>query len=748
MDKQPTAHSLRGDLEKTLRDVFGYMAFRPLQREIIHSVLDGRHTLAVMPTGSGKSLCYQLPALLRAGPTVVVSPLIALMEDQVLQLREWGIPAVYLNSSLDYRAYLNAAHTVRTGKVRLVYAAPETLVRPDMAVLLNDAGAECFVIDEAHCISEWGHDFRPEYRRLAEIRDRLPEMGTLAVTATATGRVRDDIIETLGVPDAGVFIGSFDRPNLHLSVRDKYDGFRQALEFLNAHKDQAGIIYCSTRDSVDALSAELAELGFPALPYHAGMSTDDRRRNQHRFRYEDAMIIVATIAFGMGIDKPDVRFILHYNLPKNLESYYQQIGRAGRDGLPADCLLLYSYSDVSTIRYFFPADDPIRRRGEEVRLQTFLGFVEATGCRRPPLLRYFGEDYPVDRCGNCDRCDLETARTASAASTGDRDTAEAQQDLSEPARLFLSTARLTGEVFGAAHLIDVLAGSRGKRIIEKKHDRLKTYGAGNGYTKEAWRILSGMFIREGLLRRTPPHGSLVITAEGKAVLDGKTFMTAVAEGIARPLGSGPAAGYDQGLFSQLRLLRTRLAEELSVPPYVVFQDRTLMEMAARLPQTAEALGEVFGVGKTKLEHYGDQFLEMIAAYCREHELKPSQAAPVQPAARPPAQSLTGVRRTREIWSQYREGRPIPEIAAGLSFTTGTILEHLEKALEMDLDMDPEGLVRFSALDPAAGDRIRAAFTELGTRYLKPVFESLGETISYEELKLWRLILAVEEKQNA
>ena len=511
------------DLTHTLREVFGFPAFRPLQHEIIRNLMDRRDTLAVMPTGSGKSLCYQLPALLQPGLTVVASPLISLMEDQVVQLREWGIPAVYLNSSLDYGAYLEATRAVRSGETRLVYAAPETLVRQETILLLEKTGVDLFVIDEAHCISEWGHDFRPEYRRLAEVRGRLSDSVTLAVTATATDRVRADIMESLDIRGANLFIGSFDRPNLHLDVKDKLGGFEQARNFLEGHRGEAGIVYCATRNMVDDLAAELAAQGYPALPYHAGMSAVDRRRNQHRFRYEEGLIVVATIAFGMGIDKPDVRFVLHFDLPKNLESYYQQIGRAGRDGLPADCLLLYSYSDVHTIRYFMPADDPERRRQEEARLKTFLSFVEATGCRRPALLDYFGETYPQARCGNCDRCEY---RQALESGPGDETgSGPSRTDLAEPARWFLETARLTNEIFGAAHLIDILRGSRAKKVLDKKHDRVKTYGIGSVFSKEHWRLLSGVFLREGLVRRTPPHGSLKITDRGEAVLAGGEFVT-------------------------------------------------------------------------------------------------------------------------------------------------------------------------------------------------------------------------------
>ncbi len=356
-------------IEFVLQETFGYTEFRPLQKAIIENVLRKKDTLAVMPTGSGKSLCYQLPAMQFPGLTVVVSPLIALMEDQVLELKEWGIPAAYLNSTLSYEEYLETTTRVRSGEIKLLYAAPETLLRPETILLLENSKVDCLVIDEAHCISEWGHDFRPEYRQLAGLRTRLPGAVTLAVTATATKRVRSDIKANLNITSANEFIGSFDRKNLFLSISDKDEPLAQTRTFLDDHHGETGIIYCTTREKVDRLHVQLSELGYPALPYHAGMENADRRANQHRFRYEDGLIMVATVAFGMGINKSNLRFILHYDLPRDIESYYQQIGRAGRDGLPAYCLVLYSYSDIHTIRFFIEQESPHLREYSRVALE-------------------------------------------------------------------------------------------------------------------------------------------------------------------------------------------------------------------------------------------------------------------------------------------------------------------------------------------------------------------------------------------
>ncbi|OQX65314.1 MAG: hypothetical protein B5M51_01065, partial [Anaerolinea sp. 4484_236] len=471
-----------GAIKKILQEKFGYPKFRALQEEIIQNVLKKQDSLAVMPTGSGKSLCYQLPATIFDGLTVVVSPLISLMEDQVLELQEWGIPALYLNSTLTYAEYGRAVGRVQKGEIKLLYGAPETLLRPETIALLENSHVESLVIDEAHCISEWGHDFRPEYRQLNTLRRRLPQATTLALTATATRRVRADIKKTLQITDANEFIGSFDRPNLNLSVSDKVAGMAQTRDFLNQHKKQAGIIYCSTRDNVDNLTEQLKSEGFPVLPYHAGMDDQTRRAHQRRFRYEDNLIIVATIAFGMGINKSNVRFIVHYDLPKNVENYYQQIGRAGRDGLPADCLLLFSYSDVRTIRYFISQNDCLDK-------------------------------------GQADRSGSELATV--------------KENLTAPALLFVKTALETKQIFGSAHLIDVLRGSRAKKILKFGHDKVSTYGKGKEFTKEYWQHISIQFIRLGLLKRTKPHGSLVITDAGREVLKGKEVWGKIAGSFAK-----------------------------------------------------------------------------------------------------------------------------------------------------------------------------------------------------------------------
>ena len=454
--------------ETILKRVFGFDDFRPLQANIIQSVLDRQDTVAIMPTGAGKSLCYQLPALLWSGLTVVVSPLISLMEDQVMQLRDMGVPATYLNSTLGRDGFAYTMAQIRQGEVRLLYAAPETLLRPDVLDLLNEIEVNCLTIDEAHCISSWGHDFRPEYRQLLKVRQLLPDAVCLALTATATERVREDIKKNLKMRKPAEYLASFDRENLFLEIAAKYDLMGQTLSFLDKHREQSGIIYCNTRKQVDSLTAELSARGHQALPYHAGLDDATRRRHQHQFIRDDVPIMVATVAFGMGINKPDIRFVLHVDLPQNVESYYQQIGRAGRDGLRADCLLLYSFSDVQTINFLISQQAEQQQFGARMRLEAFLGFVESNSCRRGPLLAYFGEEFAQETCDFCDNCLAED---------------EEGEDLTEAAQKFLSCVKRTGQMFGTTHIIDVLRGSRAQKVLQRGHDQLSTYNIGQEYAK-------------------------------------------------------------------------------------------------------------------------------------------------------------------------------------------------------------------------------------------------------------------------
>jgi ATP-dependent DNA helicase RecQ len=729
-------------IEGVLKDVFGYHEFRPLQRQIIEKILCKQDTLAVMPTGSGKSLCFQLPALLFPGLTVVVSPLISLMEDQVLELKEWGVPADYLNSTLTHAQYLAAVKRIREGVTKLVYAAPETLLRPETILLLENNPVDCLVIDEAHCISEWGHDFRPEYRQLAGLRTRLPQAVTLGVTATATQRVRNDIKQSLKVPEANVFVSSFNRDNLVLSVVDKLNGFAQAKAFLEGHKGQAGIIYCATRDQVDALAQELERAGYPALPYHAGMEDEARRAYQRRFRFEEGIIMVATIAFGMGINKSNVRFVLHYDLPKNLENYYQQIGRSGRDGLHADCLTLFSYGDISTINYFINQEDPKLQPGSKQRLRALIDFLETEGCRRVPLLRYFGEAYPGSGCGACDNCSSQEVKDRRPAEESGPIVAgeeRGETDLTTPARHFLNCARETGEIFGVEHLIRVLRGSKAKKIYQFKHDQLSSYGMGLEYSAEAWRHLAAQFIRRGLLKRKKAHGSLVLTEVGKRVLGGETFVGNPPGDVGFKPVSREDPRIDQELFEKLRATRTSLARERNLPPYTIFHDSTLTEMAVNFPITREAFLGIRGVGTRKLEQYGPHFLPVIQAYCQEKGINPNQEILKIKRTR---RTVAGQKRTEAIWERYQEGMSIQDLVEAFGIKPSTVLHHLKKAFASGQMLRTDGLKAFSTLSAEDSKEVLEAFRQHGTERLKPVFEALGERVHYDELHLWRLIYQV------
>ncbi len=717
----PTVTADLSGAQTLLKQIFGFDTFRPLQAEIIKHLLQKQDALAIMPTGSGKSLCFQLPALLFPGLTVVVSPLISLMQDQVEQLRELGVPAVFLNSSLSHSDYLWTTQQIRAGNVKLLYAAPETLLRPETLLLLEEVPVDCLTIDEAHCISEWGHDFRPEYRQLVALRQRLADAACIALTATATQRVRADIKSSLAIPQAGEFIASFNRKNLHLAVEPKTDGFAQTVAFLQAHPDQSGIIYCATRKQVDELTAHLAARSWSVLPYHGGLDNGTRARNQRSFITDDVPIIVATIAFGMGINKSNVRFILHHDLPKNIESYYQQIGRAGRDGLQADCLLLFSYADVRTINFFISQQADSQQRGARMRLDALLSFVETNECRRRPLLNYFGEEYTVENCELCDNC-----------LSDDEDLA----DLTIPAQKFLSCVKRTGEMFGMVHIIDVLRGSRNKRVLQRGHDSLSTYNIGREYSKKDWQYLARQFIQQSLIIQDMEHGSLKLTAKAFAVFRGEKVFGTLPEQPRRATTTGPQVEYDRPLFELLRTKRKALADEAGVPPYVIFSDRSLADMATYFPHSRTTFTDMYGVGEAKLNSYADDFLPIIQDYCQENDLqekhKPGLAT----------QPIAG-RRTRadEVLDLYNSGQTIPQISDTFGSKQRTVIGHLWKAVQAGKELRKGNLLSLSKLSTEDQQQVLDAFAELGTDYLRPIYEAMNATINYDELDLLRLHFA-------
>jgi ATP-dependent DNA helicase RecQ len=676
-----------------------------------------------MPTGSGKSLCYQLPALLLDGLTVVVSPLIALMQDQVDQLRELGVAAAFLNHTLDYAQYGATAERVRHGRVKLFYVAPETLLKPETLVMLDCARPALFVIDEAHCISSWGHDFRPEYRQLLPVRERYPDAVCAAFTATATPRVQRDIREILDLSDADAFVASFRRENLYLEARPRGNGRAQVLEFLRAHPGGSGIIYCSTRDEVEQLADFLAGEGFAVAPYHAGLDSGTRSRNQRLFQNDEAPIVVATIAFGLGINKPNVRFVVNYTLPENVETYYQEIGRAGRDGLRADCLLLFSAADMGLIRYFIDQGAEGERAGRQARLQAMARYAETGGCRRAELLSYFGEDLTEPRCGFCDNC-------LAAESPGER------VDVTDMARLFLQCVLQTQQRFGRAHIVGVLRGSRAKKVLGLRHDRVPTYGAGRAHSEAAWVALADQLIREGYLLHEMEHSTLRLTEKGRAVLSGEPVW--VAASPSRAAEPAERAEYDAALFEQLRSLRRELARAADLPPYVIFSDVTLTEMAAFLPHSPQSLLMLRGVGMRKLDQYGDRFLALIRGYCAEHGLAEK---PRPPEARPRSHERTrSGGRSQEVGELFAAGSTVEDLCARYGVVRNTIVNHLIRYVQNGGRLDAGRVLALSRLQPDEQARALAAFAACGPERLTPVYEALGRAIPYDELHLLRLYL--------
>jgi len=590
---------------QTLRDVFGYERFRGDQAAIIDAVLAGRDALVLMPTGGGKSLCYQIPALIRDGVGLVVSPLIALMQDQVRALHELGIEAAFLNSSLSREEQEAVIGRLRAGRLQLLYVAPERLVQPHTQALLAEVPLSLIAIDEAHCVSQWGHDFRSDYLALDVLGERFPGVPRLALTATATPVVRAEIAERLALNDPTVFVSPFDRPNIRYLVQPKTDTRRQLAQFLQGHAGEAGIIYCLSRKKTESIAESLQRDGYNALPYHAGLSAEMRADHQHRFLTEEAVIVVATIAFGMGIDRPDVRFVAHLDLPKNIESYYQETGRAGRDGEPAEAWMIYGLQDVVRLRQMVDESeaDEERKRHDRQKLDALLGWCEVTDCRRRPLLAYFGDELAED-CGNCDNC---LAPPATWNGT-------------EAAQKLLSAVYRTGQRFGGAHVVDVLLGKSTDKITQHRHDKLSVYGIGTELAGPAWRSVVRQLVVRGYLRSDQQrYGALVLTDKSRPLLRGDIELRLredrklKTEKKPRRDAAADLAPADQSLFEALRQRRKEIADRLDLPPYVIFHDATLQQMAEHRPTTEADLLGINGVGAAKLERYGEAFLEVIAA---------------------------------------------------------------------------------------------------------------------------------------
>ncbi len=590
-----------------LKDVFGFDGFRPGQEEAIDALLSGGHVLAIMPTGSGKSLCYQIPALALGGLTIVVSPLVALMQDQVAALRLAGVAAETINSSRSRDDNIAAWRRAASGELRILYMAPERLMTEPMLAALAKRDIKLIAIDEAHCVSQWGPAFRPEYRALSKLADLFPQTPIIALTATADEVTRADIALQLFGNRVETMVQGFDRPNIRLTVEAKHNSSRQLIDFIARHKGASGIVYCLSRKKTEKMAALLAENGVNALAYHAGMDKDAREANQNRFMSEQGVVMVATIAFGMGIDKPDVRFVFHTDLPGSLEAYYQEIGRAGRDGGPAEAHMLFGLEDIRMRRVFIDQEDAgeDRKRREHARLNMLLAYCEATRCRRQLLLQYFGE--ASEPCGNCDVC-LEPTGLV---------------DRSEDARKVLAAVRGTGERFGASHIIDVLLGNRTERT-EGAHAALAVFGSGAAHKKDEWQSLIRQMTGAGLLRHDlQGYGGLEIIAEGHALLRGEgRFESRPYQPRTRTKREARAERFaaqpedNRVLIASLKALRLRLAGERRVPPYVIFSDRSLIDMAERRPKTEAEFADVHGVGAAKLRDFADVFLRAIEEHGR------------------------------------------------------------------------------------------------------------------------------------
>lgn len=706
-----------------LKNHFGFDGFRPLQEEIINQALLGKDAFVLMPTGGGKSLCYQLPALKMRGITLVVSPLIALMKDQVDALRANGIAAAFINSTLNPAEIERTQMEARTGKLKILYAAPERLASPGFQNFLSELKISLIAIDEAHCISEWGHDFRPDYRNLKMLRNIFPDVPVMALTATATEKVRRDIIRQLSLERAKIFISSFNRPNLSYAVLPKKDAYGHLIEILQKRKNESAIIYCFSRKDTENLAADLRSEGFKALAYHAGLESAKRRTNQEKFIRDEAQIIVATIAFGMGIDKPDVRLIVHYSLPKSIEGYYQETGRAGRDGLPSQCVLFYSFGDIAKQQFFIrQIEGEGERDNAQRKLNQIVEYCELPTCRRSHLLSYFGENYDSEKCDGCDVC-LSP---------------KAEFDATVVSQKILSAIVRTGERFGAGYIIDILAGSKNKKIAERGHQKLSVFGIAGDFSKEELRNIVSQLVGKKLIMKTgEEYPVLALGERGKKFLKNRENIL-----LYKPESSREAirksavveADYDRDLFDELRLLRKKIADEKGVPPFVVFGDLALMQMATYFPQSEESFAKISGVGEEKLKQCGKIFTDVIRVYAKENNLVEKNI----PAGRPPrARRAIRAGSTHEETKKLVEQKmPMDKIAKARKMTVGTITSHIEKLVAAGEEID----IEYLRLPAKKMEKIKSAFQKSGGTALSPVREILGEEFSYDELRMARLFL--------
>jgi ATP-dependent DNA helicase RecQ len=712
-------------MQNLLKKHFGHSTFRPLQEQIIQHVLKNRDCLAIMPTGGGKSLCFQLPALLFEGVTLVVSPLISLMKDQVDALQSNGITAGFINSTLDNSEIQTIQTQAKRGELKILYIAPERINATGFEDFLRTLRVSLIAIDEAHCISEWGHDFRPDYLNLKKLRKLLPYAPVIALTATATSKVRADIIRQLNLHDHKVFVSGFDRPNLTYRVVPKKDFSTNLLNLLKKYKDESVILYCFSRKDTEELAKNLNANGFKTLPYHAGLDPVIRRDTQEKFIHDEINVITATIAFGMGIDKPDVRLVVHCDLPKSIDGYYQETGRAGRDGLPAECVLFYSSADRRKHAYFIEqTTNKIEQAKSWKKLEEVLNYCSLQTCRREYLLQYFEETKDAIHCDNCDVC-LDP---------------KIEFDATEISQKILSAVLKTNQKFGAGYIAKILLGKIDDRIKQAKHDELSVFNIVHNFkTKEVTELIDSLVAKKLLMRTSGEYPLLKITELGAQYLNTKNSIhlpvpKANEKSISLKKNSLDNANFDQELFNQLRLLRKSLADERNVPPYIIFSDATLRELATYFPQTPEAFSQISGVGAQKLAAFSEIFLQLINEYAETNDI--SEKKKQNPRASKISLTESTYDKTRKLIEQNFS---LEAMARARGLSQNTIVSHLEQLLKQNADIDLEYL-------KPAGERfeiIKSAFAQSQNTALSPVKEILGENFSYDELRLARIFLTTE-----